>query len=120
MPRETKEFTIALIVIYYIDNDSLPLRLLRMLQRDSISYISETNPSFDGPENLWVYPNPFRHKIAIKFANLDFNTKISLRIYDIMDITVKQFKPVDGYSAEIFWEGCDDAGSKLPVGVYFI
>jgi hypothetical protein len=65
-------------------------------------------------------PNPFGEKTTIRYAVVE-RGYISLKIYDITGGMVRNLfdgiqKP-DIYN--IFWDGIDNKGKKLPAGVYF-
>ncbi len=78
--------------------------------------------------NVQVNPNPFRHKADIRYQipkEVDSRQYAvgSIRIYDIAGQLVKNFSVPTAYSqvpSVISWDGCDDAGRKLPSGVYFL
>ena len=78
--------------------------------------------------NLHVYPNPFTHNIKISFS-VGHNAKgieqrvegTELKIYDATGRLIKSFNHVTNQIFDqVVWDGRDDAGKKLPSGVYFL
>ncbi|MEO0137931.1 MAG: T9SS type A sorting domain-containing protein [candidate division WOR-3 bacterium] len=83
--------------------------------------------------SLWVIPNPFRNYLTIKFEvkgvksettviPLNFNLA-AVRVYDVSGRTVKSFdlkSILQNQTSSITWDGSNDSGCKLPVGVYFV
>jgi flagellar hook assembly protein FlgD len=78
--------------------------------------------------NLHVYPNPFTHNIKISFS-VGHNAKgieqrvegTELKIYDATGRLIKSFSHVTNQIFDqVVWDGRDDAGKKLPSGVYFL
>jgi len=71
---------------------------------------------------LTVSPNPFREKLRIAYS-LGRNAKnINLKIYDAAGRFVKDFSratPDALRPTQITWDGTDDAGEKVPSGIYF-
>ena len=68
---------------------------------------------------LRVEPNPFRHKLQIRFTIQDSRFRMKkpqLSIYDASGRLVKSFI----LPTAISWDGIDDAGRRLPGGVYFV
>ncbi len=76
--------------------------------------------------SLEVAPNPFHSKARIRYSILDpgYSTKNpALDIYDASGRLVKSFNResrIENQGSAISWRGDDDAGRKLPCGVYFI
>jgi|GEM_PF-878100 len=73
-------------------------------------------------EFLTACPSPFREKTDIRFQILDdSNTKMA--IYDITGRLVKDFNlqsAIPNVQSTFSWDGTDDYGHRLPVGVYFV
>jgi hypothetical protein len=83
---------------------------------------------------LEVYPNPFSGKTAIKFqipstkSQTNFKNQIPnskpqtiLKIYDATGRLVRQWDyRTMRLSDCVVWNGTDDAGHRLPAGVYFV
>ena len=75
---------------------------------------------------LSAEPNPFRLATSIRFATHDTGSMIqdmSLRIYDATGRQVKSFNHESGivnHESMFSWDGTDDAGKRLPAGIYFI
>jgi len=81
-----------------------------------------------------VYPNPAREKIDIRWEITDNGSQpdnrygitdnsskiVKLHIYDISGRLVKLFSLSDiGHRSSVIWSGQDDAGCKVPAGVYY-
>jgi len=70
------------------------------------------------------------HIIVIKFQTSEKGVVVSgqcpvasIKIYDISGRVVKSFNLATCYSllaTSVVWDGKDDSGRKLPVGVYFV
>lgn len=82
-------------------------------------------------ENIAVYnfscqPNPFTHHTEIRYSILDSRSSIqnkTLRIYDATGQLVKSFYPVScimNHASTISWDGTDQAGRRLPSGIYVV
>lgn len=67
-----------------------------------------------------VYPNPSIHNPVIHFQ-IPIKSKISLRIYDVAGRLIRTL--VDGEKGpgyyQVIWNMKDDAGKRLPSGIYF-
>ncbi|NOR18179.1 T9SS type A sorting domain-containing protein, partial [candidate division WOR-3 bacterium] len=71
---------------------------------------------------LQVYPNPFRQMTTIKFQIPSSKSQVTMSIYDVSGRLVKNFNlksEISNLQSEVSWNGVDDAGQKLPSGVYF-
>ena len=75
---------------------------------------------------LRVGPNPFRQNLQIRFTIHDSRFMIEkpqLSIYDIGGRLVKSFNLescIMDHVSMIVWRGTDDAGRRLPGGIYFV
>jgi hypothetical protein len=75
---------------------------------------------------LRVSPNPFQHNLQIRFTLHDSRFMIEgpqLSIHDVTGRLVKSFYLSTTYyilPTVISWDGTDDAGTRLPGGVYFV
>jgi len=67
---------------------------------------------------LKVYPNPFRNVVCIKFQ-IPNKSEISLNIYDATGRLVRCLTLDAQRLTPVVWDGTDDSGRRLPVGVYF-
>jgi|GEM_PF-3005783 len=67
------------------------------------------------------YPNPFSRSLNIKFY-LSGPERVSIRIYNVVGRMVKRmdkkYKKAGYYIEQ--WRGEDDAGRRLPSGIYFV
>ncbi|UCF70309.1 MAG: CocE/NonD family hydrolase [candidate division WOR-3 bacterium] len=74
---------------------------------------------------LKISPNPFTKLTQIRYSILDTRYLIqepTLAIYDANGRLVKSFdleSSIENQEPAIFWHGIDNAGRKLPSGVYF-
>lgn len=136
-PGETKEFVIALIGAEYISNDTLPLAIVAKNARDfyldSLHTRIEENMIGNKPiiPILKVYPNPFTGVTNIKceFALSGHSPKSGIeevariKIIDATGRCVKSFDQSrfqgSNHNYGVCWFGDDDAGCKVPAGVYF-
>jgi len=70
---------------------------------------------------IFVFPNPFLEMTSIKFQISNPKSQITLKIYDVTGCLVRQWDhQTIRQSDQILWHGDDDAGHKLPAGVYFL
>jgi hypothetical protein len=76
---------------------------------------------------LEIYPNPFTGHIVIDYAlnsrhYRENNNKLPiLRVYDASGQLVKQFNHLTNRQFnQVLWNGTDDAGHRLPAGIYFV
>ncbi len=77
-----------------------------------------------GKSGMVLGPNPFRNHLVIKFAIRNPQSAISLSVYDAMGRLVKSFSDIQCNAVNsvysVLWSGDDDAGRRLPAGVYFV
>ena len=70
------------------------------------------------------YPNPFSEETHITLTHLgdDGDFDVNIEIFDIMGRHVRNLyqrvRSTNGVIEPIRWDGCDNAGSRLPSGVY--
>uniref|UniRef100_A0A7V0Z5V8 T9SS type A sorting domain-containing protein n=1 Tax=candidate division WOR-3 bacterium TaxID=2052148 RepID=A0A7V0Z5V8_UNCW3 len=78
--------------------------------------------------SLQVSPNPYRNHLVIIFqipaqgvASSQYPVA-SIKIYDVTGRMVRDFSrsTVKGERSTIVWDGTDEAGRKLPSGIYFV
>jgi hypothetical protein len=70
-----------------------------------------------------VYPNPFTTMVSIKCQVYSPPKNISLNIYDVSGRLVKSFSLFTLPSSlitSLSWDGTNNAGRKLPPGLYFV
>ncbi len=67
------------------------------------------------------YPNPFNPQTTIEFS-LYKAAVVSVTIYNIRGELVRQlfdrYRPAG--TVKLVWDGCDENGSKMPSGVYYV
>ena len=68
-----------------------------------------------------VEPNPFRENTSISFG-ITRHQHVHLSIYDAMGRNIRdlvnEIREAGHYN--VTWDGRDDAGQRLPSGVYFV
>ena len=72
--------------------------------------------------NLWQnYPNPFNPLTTVPFE-LPVAEHVRIRILDMRGVTVRSLmdRRVEAGRHEIVWDGKDDAGRRMPSGLYLI
>jgi hypothetical protein len=82
--------------------------------------VGESRPA-GAAVSLRSAPNPFTARTAIRF-DLARRGPASLCVYDPAGRLVRRLVPrrvVDAGAHEALWDGRDDAGAKLPSGLYF-
>ena len=78
------------------------------------------------PLNITVMPNPFTHRIIIRYSILDTRymiNKNALEIYDATGRFVTSFdieSSAENQELDVLWDGKDFLGRALPDGVYFL
>ncbi|MCK4576573.1 T9SS type A sorting domain-containing protein, partial [candidate division WOR-3 bacterium] len=88
--------------------------------------IEETKIATPKLENLKlkVYPNPFSTSTSIQISCIEHRAEgIELKIYDVSGRVVRNFNLPTAYSilpTNFYWDGTDDFGKKLPVGIYLV
>lgn len=74
-----------------------------------------------GDTEFQAWPNPFTHVTDITYGIID-HEHITLKIYDITGQLVRdlsgQVSAIDRQMS-VQWDGTDEAGRKLPAGIYF-
>lgn len=73
--------------------------------------------------NLQVHPNPFRDMTTINFSVEQNAERMEVKIYDATGRLVRDLYNAMAHATgpvQISWYGDDNAGRKLPVGVYFV
>src|SRR5436190_3509364 len=70
---------------------------------------------------LTNYPNPFSHSVIITYS-IPQNTKVSLKIYDVMGRSIKTLvnAKVAAGIYNIQWNVSDEKGNAVPAGIYFL
>lgn len=68
--------------------------------------------------SLNIYPNPFHKNLTIRFPK---EKVVNIKIFDTGGRLVRQWDyQATGQSGQITWDGTDDAGFKIPAGVYML
>jgi len=108
--------------------DSIPVGLTHVVEG--------TGPAANQLSGIYAYPNPFAKLITIRCSMLDTGYLIEnppLRIYDASGRLVRSFdleSSIPGSTSQsgtgqnqesvVRWDGTDNAGKRLPAGVYFV
>ena len=69
-----------------------------------------------------VNPNPFKYGTYVSYE-LQSSGKLNISVYSISGMKVRTLEnhtASKGDSGKFYWDGSDDAGNKLPAGVYFL
>ena len=69
-----------------------------------------------------VNPNPFKYGTYVSYE-LRSSGKLNISVYSISGVkvrTLENHQASKGDSGKFYWNGSDDAGKKLPAGVYLI
>jgi len=66
------------------------------------------------------YPNPFGDKTSIRFS-LSQAAAVKLRVFDIAgrEVSTLVHGPYPAGAHRILWDGRDDSGAPVPLGLYF-
>jgi len=98
--------------------DSIPVGLTHVEETTQMT----TAYLFD----IEISPNPFRQTTKIRYSILDTRYLIerpTLRIHDVGGRIVRYLNlesSIQNLESAVIWDGTDDAGCKLPAGVYFL
>jgi hypothetical protein len=89
-----------------------------------VSVPTEPNSKFQIPNSkiLNVIPNPFIYGTYISYE-LQSSGKLNISVYSMSGIKVRTLEnhhAGKGDAGKFYWDGSDDAGNKLPAGVYLI
>jgi len=94
--------------------------LIKLASEFGVTEATEYNaPQF----SISIFPNPFGDKVNITLSSVHGAKGKELKIYDISGRVVKNFSLPTTYSllpTSIMWDGCDNAGKKLPSGTYLL
>ena len=70
--------------------------------------------------NMTIRPNPFSKATSISF-DIGGSSRADFFIYDATGRLVRQFNQVTNQPFnQIFWDGKDNSGKRLPSGIYFV
>jgi hypothetical protein len=101
---------------YYLSQNSNPIVIIGIEESQIL------NPQSQIPQ-LAVYPNPANGVVRITCSVTRNIRDGALSIYDASGRVVKNLSLPNDYpsmSTVVFWDGTDDAGHKLPAGIYFV
>jgi hypothetical protein len=99
-----------------------------LLDASVIGIEEDVRRSITAPLAMHVFPNPFSDRMNIRcwIRGAQYRmADISLQIFDIVGKKVRDLSGnltscISGHSFEVSWSGDDDAGRRLPAGVYFV
>ncbi|MBN1999876.1 T9SS type A sorting domain-containing protein [candidate division KSB1 bacterium] len=101
-----------------LNADILSLNPPKPPTMDQLKSVPITTESFQLRQN---YPNPFNPQTTIEFS-LYRAVNVSVKVYNIRGELVRslqdQFHPAG--SVRLLWDGCNDNGSRVPSGVYYV
>lgn len=90
-----------------------PLQPTRAIKYTTDAPIVSVSEAFqDITKDIKISPNPFRTKMILKLPYL-LSNEPKIKIYNIAGKLVKSL-------TQSLWDGCDENGKKLPVGVYLV
>jgi hypothetical protein len=101
---------------YYLSQNSNPIVIIGIAE-------TELEPIPQGTHLLEVSPNPFNEVVRITCSVKRNIQDGALKIYDASGRVVKNLSVPGAYSlvpTVISWDGSDDAGNKVPAGIYFV
>ncbi|KPK64440.1 hypothetical protein AMJ83_01630 [candidate division WOR_3 bacterium SM23_42] len=94
------------------------------LKYSSTGVVEDEGLTVNAAKNsLSVFPNPFHRFCDIRYAMTDNTHKYELKIYDVtgrLVVDVSRQMSVIDYQLSVKWDGTDDAGNRLPGGIYFV
>lgn len=69
-----------------------------------------------------ISPNPARSTIAVRFSTPDTETPVNLEVLDLAGRVVRneQIRIANQGTNSFTWDACDNTGSPLSTGVYFV
>lgn len=73
--------------------------------------------------SIHVFPNPFRYSVNITYRTDGILAPVDLLIFDACGSLVQKYEGITTPSNNdlyVRWTGCDNAGRRLPCGVYFL
>jgi len=85
------------------------------------SGIEENKVSKIKNHNLEIFPNPLSQKTVIRYNTL-YPSKTSLNVYDVAGRLVMSLlnKEIEAGTYALTWDARDNAGHRVPGGVYFV
>jgi flagellar basal-body rod modification protein FlgD len=113
-------------VVYYEPPGQTVARAERLAQQAGLEVgiwipvaVSAVSPP--APYALHADPNPFSGRTTIRFSEAAAGAPPAVQIYDAAGRLVRSLRPEDsgGGGDRIDWDGRDEAGDRLPSGVYF-
>jgi hypothetical protein len=95
--------------------------LTKIYKPDSTSNVTKDNFLPKTNKLYQNFPNPFNPSTNIKFSLIEIED-VSIRVYNILGKEIKLLldKNLPAGEYTIQWDGKDDKGNIVPVGVYFI
>ena len=117
------QFEILITMVHIIEQpgDDWGKFETRFYKPDSTSYINDVNYLLLQNNLYQNYPNPFNPTTNVQFC-LSSSTNTSIKIYNVLGKEVRtlldKYLPAGEHTVQ--WDGNDDKGNILPVGIYFI
>lgn len=79
-------------------------------------------PWLPATTGITVSPNPFEERAIISYSLPLTTAMVTLRVYDIKGRLVRTLKDQEpsGSQGEVIWDGTDDQGRRLRMGIYIL
>ncbi|UCC12916.1 MAG: VCBS repeat-containing protein [candidate division WOR-3 bacterium] len=105
----------------YTNPAQLPCLYEVRVSYDSLTGIQETNEK-TAYQDVTIAPNPFNSKATIIFSVLQNNTDVTVAIFDNSGRCVRELiaQTFMAGSHQVIWRGEDNAGHRLPAGLYYV
>jgi hypothetical protein len=94
-----------------------------VISLDPVTGVEETEIFSTPLVRLEATPNPFTTSTDIRCQITDTRQDYEIGIYDVAGRLITDLSDrvsVIGYLLSVEWDGTDDAGSRLPGGIYFV
>lgn len=82
-----------------------------------MEYTSDSEPSSENYDNIYVYPNPVRPEYS---GEITIRGLMENSLVKIADSEGNVFKSIRSSGGMTTWDGCDNSGNPVKSGVYFI
>ena len=112
-------------VVRYWSDQFDPQEVIRVIDRLLGTGVETSGERRMASSELAVSPNPFRGSVRISLGH-SFDRSVScspVRVFDAQGRLVRSLpvsSSLDPSPLFLSWDGADDAGSRLPSGVYYV
>jgi hypothetical protein len=71
---------------------------------------------------LAIHPNPAFRRVEICYGGISPTEHMTVHVYDISgrSVIAFDFQPYSRSSEQVYWNGTDEAGRRVPQGIYFV